>query len=104
VHPAGRFGALRIEDDGKIHAFSEKPQFEDAFVNGGYMVCNYGLFDYLPNDPNMMLERQPMDDLVRDSQLHAYRHEGFWQPMDTYQESQYLNQLWAEGMAPWKVW
>ena len=104
VHPAGRFGALRIEDDGKIHAFSEKPQFEDAFVNGGYMVCDYRLFDYLPNDPNMMLERQPMDNLVRDSQLHAYRHEGFWQPMDTYQESQYLNQLWAEGKAPWKVW
>jgi len=104
VHPAGRFGALRIEDDGKIHAFSEKPQFEDAFVNGGYMVCDYRLFDYLPNDPNMMLERQPMDDLVRDSQLHSYRHEGFWQPMDTYQESQYLNQLWAEGKAPWKVW
>lgn len=104
VHPAGRFGSLRIEDDGKIHAFSEKPQFEDAFVNGGYMVCDYRLFDYLSNDPNMMLERTPMDNLVRDSQLHAYRHEGFWQPMDTYQESQYLNQLWAEGKAPWKVW
>jgi glucose-1-phosphate cytidylyltransferase len=104
VHPAGRFGALRIEDGGKIHAFSEKPQFEDAFVNGGYMVCDYRLFDYLPNDPNMMLERTPMENLVRDSQLHSYRHEGFWQPMDTYQESQYLNQLWAEGKAPWKVW
>jgi glucose-1-phosphate cytidylyltransferase len=52
----------------------------------------------------MMLERQPMDALVRDNQLHAYRHEGFWQPMDTYQESQYLNQLWAEATAPWKVW
>jgi glucose-1-phosphate cytidylyltransferase len=68
------------------------------------MVCEYQLFDYLPNDPKMMLERQPMSDLVRDNQLHAYRHEGFWQPMDTYQESQYLNQLWAEGIAPWKVW
>jgi glucose-1-phosphate cytidylyltransferase len=52
----------------------------------------------------MMLERQPMDNLVRDSQLHAFKHEGFWQPMDTYQESQYLNKLWAEGNAPWKVW
>jgi glucose-1-phosphate cytidylyltransferase len=68
------------------------------------MVCNYGLFDYLSNDPHLMLERQPMDDLVRDNQLHAYRHEGFWQPMDTYQESQYLNQLWSDGKAPWKVW
>jgi glucose-1-phosphate cytidylyltransferase len=104
VHPAGRFGGLRIEDDGKIHAFSEKPQFEDAFVNGGYMVCDHRIFDYLPADPNMMLERKPMDDLVRDSQLHAYRHEGFWQPMDTYQESQHLNKLWADNKAPWKVW
>ena len=93
VHPAGRFGSLRIEDNGKIHAFSEKPQFEDAFVNGGYMVCDYGLFDYLPNDPNMMLERQPMDNLVRDSQLHAFKHEGFWQPMDTLREKHDLEKL-----------
>ena len=104
VHPAGRFGALRIEDDGRICAFSEKPQFEDAYVNGGYMVCSDRLFDYLPDDPQMMLERRPMDDLVRDGQLHAYKHEGFWQPMDTYQESQYLNRLWSENKAPWKLW
>lgn len=104
VHPAGRFGALRIEDAGHIHAFSEKPQFEEAYVNGGYMVCDHRLFDYLPADPAVMLERKPMDDLVRDNQLHAYKHEGFWQPMDTYQESQHLNKLWAEGNAPWKVW
>lgn len=104
VHPAGRFGALRIEDDGSICTFSEKPQFEDAYVNGGYMVCEHRLFDYLPDDPSVMLERQPMDDLVRDGQLHAYKHDGFWQPMDTYQESQYLNRIWAEGNAPWKIW
>jgi glucose-1-phosphate cytidylyltransferase len=104
VHPAGRFGALRIEDNGKIHAFSEKPQFEDAFVNGGYMICEHRMFDYLQNDPNMMLERKPMDDLVKDGQLNAYRHLGFWQPMDTYQESQYLNKLWADNEAPWKIW
>lgn len=104
VHPAGRFGALRIEADGRIHNFSEKPQFEEAYVNGGYMVCDHALFGYLPDDPGVMLERQPMDDLVRDGQLHAFRHESFWQPMDTYQESQHLNKLWAEGRAPWKVW
>jgi glucose-1-phosphate cytidylyltransferase len=104
VHPAGRFGALRIVDDGSIHTFSEKPQFEEAYVNGGYMVCEDKLFDYLPNDPDMMLERNPMDDLVRDGQLNAYKHEGFWQPMDTYQEAQHLNRMWAEGRAPWKVW
>jgi glucose-1-phosphate cytidylyltransferase len=104
VHPASRFGALRIEDDGSIQQFNEKPQFEDAFVNGGYMVCEYRMFDYLPADPAVMLEREPMDALVRDGQLHSYRHEGFWQPMDTYQEAQYLNGLWDRGGAPWKVW
>lgn len=104
VHPAGRFGALRIEDDGGIQTFSEKPQFEEAYVNGGYMVCSSRMFQYLPDDPSIMLERQPMDDLVRDSQLNAYKHEDFWQPMDTYQESQYLNKLWADNEAPWKVW
>lgn len=104
VHPAGRFGAVRIEDDGRIHAFSEKPQFEDAYVNGGYMVCEHGMFDYLPADPSVMLERQPMEFLVRNHQLNAYRHEGWWQPMDTYQEMQHLNAIWDEGNAPWKVW
>lgn len=104
VHPAGRFGALRIEGDGCIHTFNEKPQFDDAHVNGGYMVCEHRLFDYLPDDPSVMLERQPMEKLVDDGQLNAYQHDGFWQPMDTYQETQHLNQLWATGNAPWKVW
>ena len=103
VHPAGRFGALRIKGT-RIQAFSEKPQYEEAYVNGGYMVCDYSMFDYLPRNPSMMLERKPMDNLVRDGQLNAYKHEGFWQPMDTYQEAQYLNKLWASGKAPWKVW
>jgi glucose-1-phosphate cytidylyltransferase len=104
VHPAGRFGTLRIDEAGGIHQFREKPQYEEAYVNGGFMVCEYRMFDYLPNDPKMMLERKPMEDLVRDRQLNSYRHEGFWQPMDTYQETQFLNELWASGRAPWKVW
>ena len=104
VHPAGRFGGLRIEEGGQIHNFTEKPQYEDAFVNGGYMVCDHRMFDYLPLDPLVMLERKPMDDLVRDRELHAYKHEGFWQPMDTYQEMQHLDALWNEGRAPWRVW
>lgn len=104
VHPSGRFGSLRINDEGGIHTFSEKPQFEEAYVNGGYMVCDYRMFEYLPDDPSVMLERDPMSALVNDGQLNAYRHEGFWQPMDTYQEAQHLNQLWSSGTAPWKVW
>jgi glucose-1-phosphate cytidylyltransferase len=104
VHPAGRFGALNIEENNQILTFSEKPQFEEAYVNGGYMVCNYRIFDYLTTDPNVMFERAPMDAIVRDGELNAFRHEGFWQPMDTYQEFQYLNQMWDKGDAPWKVW
>ena len=68
------------------------------------MVCEDRLFDYLQDDPGVMLERKPMTELVRDGQLNAYRHEGVWQPMDTYQEAQHLNKLWAEGKAPWKIW
>ena len=104
VHPSGRFGALQIRADGVINVFSEKPQYEDAYINGGFMVCDYRMFDYLTDDPNMMLERKPMEDLVRDGQLNAYKHEGFWQPMDTYQEYLRLNKLWTDGNAPWKVW
>jgi glucose-1-phosphate cytidylyltransferase len=104
VHPAGRFGSLRIDDKGAIHDFNEKPPFGADYVNGGYMICSHRFFDYLPADPEMMLERKPMNDLVKDGELHSYRHEGFWQPMDTYQEAQFLNGLWADGKAPWKVW
>lgn len=104
VHPAGRFGSLRIARDGRIQTFIEKPQYEEAQVNGGFMACEHRMFDYLPDDPEVMLEQEPMSALVRDRQLHAYRHEGFWQPMDTYQEMQHLNELWSSGRAPWKVW
>ncbi len=104
VHPAGRFGALRIDKNGSIQTFIEKPQFEESYVNGGYMVCDYKIFSYLTNDHNVMLEREPMNNLVQSNQLNAYRHDGFWQPMDTYQEMEYLNNLWRNNKAPWKVW
>lgn len=103
VHPAGRFGELVVEPDGAIHEFAEKPQMERAYVNGGFMICDHRIFKHLPDDPNVMFEREPIESLVRQGELHSYRHEGFWQPMDTYQESQYLNKLWNEGKAPWKV-
>jgi glucose-1-phosphate cytidylyltransferase len=104
VHPAGRFGALRIDKKDSIQTFVEKPQFEESYVNGGYMVCDYKIFDYLTTDPSVMLEREPMINLVKAKQLNAYKHEGFWQPMDTYQEMEYLNKLWRDNNAPWKVW
>jgi len=104
VHPAGRFGNMQIDETGIISRFDEKPQLETTYVNGGYMVCDHRLFDYLPDDPNMMLEREPVNHLLRDGELNSFKHEGFWQPMDTYQEMQYLNGLWKDDKAPWKVW
>jgi glucose-1-phosphate cytidylyltransferase len=104
VHPTGRFGAISLDDDGGISTFEEKPQMENNYVNGGYMVCEYGVFDYFTDDPAIMLEKGPIMNLLRAGQLNSSRHEGFWQPMDTFQEMQYLNQLWNENRAPWKMW
>ncbi|MBC2593449.1 glucose-1-phosphate cytidylyltransferase [Ruficoccus amylovorans] len=103
VHPAGRFGSIGIENDGRIHYFQEKPQVESAYINGGFLVCEHRVFDYLGDD-NIMFEREPITRLVEAGELNAYRHEGWWQPMDTYQESEHLNQLWSSGKAPWKCW
>ncbi len=104
VHPPGRFGELGISTEGLVEGFNEKPQTEVGFINGGYMVCNRRIFDYLPDDPSVMLEAEPMKNLTADGQLGAFRHQGFWQPMDTYAEFGLLNRLWADGKAPWKVW
>jgi glucose-1-phosphate cytidylyltransferase len=104
VHPPGRFGQLSVADGSLVTQFSEKPQAEGGYINGGYMVCNKRMFDYLPEDPGMMLEDSPMRTMTADRQLAVFRHEGFWQPMDTFAEFNYLNKLWTENKAPWKIW
>lgn len=104
TRPPGRFGALSFDDKGGIVHFEEKPAHESTYINAGYMVCDYAMFDYLPDDPHVMLEREPLTRLAQDQQLHSYHHEGFWQPMDTYQEMQYLDRLCREHQAPWKIW
>jgi len=104
VHPPGRFGELALDDSGRVLAFNEKPQIEGGYINGGYMVCHRRIFEYLPDDPIIMLEQGPMRQLAGEGQLAAFRHEGFWQPMDTFQEFTLLNGLWDKGNAPWKVW
>jgi len=104
VHPPGRFGELGVDSDLTIHGFNEKPQAEGGYINGGYMVCHRDIFKYLPDDSRMMLEQEPMRRLTEDRQLEAFPHDGFWQPMDTYQEFTLLNQQWENGTAPWKVW
>lgn len=104
VHPPGRFGELGIEKDGCVNAFNEKPQAEGGLINGGFMVCNRRIFNFLPDDPREMFEREPMKRLTADRELQAFPHLDFWQPMDTFMEFTYLNGLWDAGKAPWKVW
>ena len=101
VHPPGRFGEIQMDNRGRVESFNEKPQTETGYINGGFMVCEQELFDYLPDDPFSMLEEAPLRQLAAKGKLAAYRHEGFWQPMDTYQEFTLLNRLWNSGNAPW---
>jgi glucose-1-phosphate cytidylyltransferase len=101
VHPPGRFGEIRLRPDGRVESFNEKAQTETGYINGGFMVCEPALFDYLPDDPASMLEEGPLRRLASEGKLAAYRHDGFWQPMDTYQEFTLLNRLWDAGRAPW---
>ncbi len=104
VHPPGRFGQLSLRGDATISSFNEKPQTTAGYINGGFMVLSQRIFSYLPDDPTIMLEQQPMQMLAEDAELQAYLHHGFWQPMDTFQEYTMLNQMWSKGTAPWKVW
>lgn len=99
VHPPSRFGGLVIEDD-QVVEFSEKPQSGEAWVNGGFFVFEPAIFDYLKDDETF-LERQPMEALAKDRQLTVYKHDGFWQPMDTLREKHLLQSLWDTGNPPW---
>jgi glucose-1-phosphate cytidylyltransferase len=104
VHPPGRFGELALTPDSTIKSFNEKPQTEGGYINGGYMVCSRKIFKGLTGDSTVMFEQEPLKSLAANGELDAYRHKGFWQPMDTYQEFTLLNKLWESGNAPWKVW
>lgn len=101
VHPTSRFGQLSINTDGSVSDFSEKPM-NDEWINGGFFVFEPDVFDYLSE--SCILEKDVLPVLAREGQLSAFKHDGFWQPMDTYRESQLLNELWSAGKAPWKVW
>ena len=101
--PPGRFGALKINDDSKVQYFQEKPDGDGSWVNGGYFVLNPKVIDRINNDRTVW-EDDPLSSLAKDGELYAFKHHGFWQPMDTLREKILLNKLWSEGKAPWKVW
>jgi len=102
VRPPARFGGLEFNGD-QVVRFSEKPQIGEGWINGGFMVLEPEVLNYIEGDDSIF-ERGPMERLAEDGQLMAYRHEGFWQPMDTLREKQLLEDLWQSGEAPWKVW
>jgi len=104
VQPPGRFGTLELRHEGdRIEEFVEKPRGDGGWVNGGFFVLEPGALDYIAEDSTVW-ERGPMEQLARDGQLAAYRHEGYWQPMDTLRDKMVLEEHWAKGTAPWKVW
>ncbi|HEY1051023.1 MAG TPA: glucose-1-phosphate cytidylyltransferase [Prosthecobacter sp.] len=102
VRPAGRFGELGM-DGLTIQSFREKPEQESSFINGGYMVLDKGVREFLSGD-DCIFEREPLQKLAESGRLKAFCHDGFWQCMDTYREFEMLNRLWDSGKAPWKVW
>ena len=104
VQPAGRFGALDMDQSGRrVNSFQEKPQGDDAWINGGFFVLSPGVGDYIDGD-DCVWEREPVNQLAADGQLASFRHEGFWRAMDTLRDQQYLEELWNGGKAPWKRW
>ena len=104
VKPSGRFGALVINGKDTITSFMEKPKGDGAWINGGFFVCEPQVMDYIADGEKVFFEKEPLDTLAKEGQLHAYKHEGFWQPMDTLREKNYLLSLWQCGQAPWKKW
>lgn len=100
--PPGRFGALQFNGD-KIERFEEKPRGDGSMINGGFFVLSPKVLDYLDNDASVW-EDKPLKELAADDELMAYKHHGFWQPMDTLRDKIHLEELWSDGRAPWKLW
>jgi glucose-1-phosphate cytidylyltransferase len=100
VRPPARFGEM-LFDGSQVTSFAEKPQTSTGWINGGFFVFNKKIFDYLDNGEQTILERAPLENLAKDGQLMAYKHEGFWQCMDTLRDKMYLNELLESGKAPW---
>jgi len=102
--PAGRFGALSIEEDGQVSKFLEKPKGDGNWINAGYFVCEAKVLDYILDGDSSVFEQEPLQNLAKDGEIFTYKHEGFWKPMDSLKDKNDLNELWDTKKAPWKVW
>jgi glucose-1-phosphate cytidylyltransferase len=103
VQPPGRYGAINLASDNTVRAFQEKPQGDNAWINGGFFILEPQIFDLIKGDRTSW-ESDPLQVLASKNQLSAYKHRGFWQPMDTLRDKNHLESLWQSGHAPWKVW
>ena len=103
VQPPGRFGSLQIGTDSAVKGFQEKPKGDGTWINGGFFVLESEVVDRIDSDAPLW-EQEPLRGLAADGQLSAYHHHGFWQPMDTLRDRHHLEELWASGRAPWKLW
>lgn len=104
VQLSGRFGALVIKNDNLITSFMEKPKGEESWINGGFFVCEPEVFDYIQGGDDVIFERAPLENLAKHQQLNAFKHDGFWQPMDTLRDKMELTKLWQNDEAPWAKW
>jgi len=103
VQPAGKFGSLELSSNQEVLGFQEKPKGDGAWVNGGFFVLQPQIFDFISDD-NTIFEQEPLAQLASSGELNAFKHDGFWQPMDSMRDKVKLNELWGAEMAPWKVW
>ena len=103
VQPESRFGVLDMNHDNEVRSFMEKPKGESGWINGGFFVCEPQIFDFIPNDATIW-EREPLEAIAKANQLSAFKHEGFWKPMDSLKDKQDLNRYWEDGKAEWKLW
>ena len=103
TQPKGRFGAIKITENQRVDRFQEKVKGDGGWINGGFFVFQPEIFDYLSDD-NTILENEPLENLSKSGELMAYKHDSFWQPMDTLRDKNYLEELWKSKKAPWKIW
>jgi glucose-1-phosphate cytidylyltransferase len=104
TQPAGRFGALDIDESNQVNVFKEKPKGDGSWINAGYFVCEPKVFDYIMSGDSIVFEQEPLQNIAKEGELMTFKHNGFWKPMDSLKDKNDLNTLWDNNNAPWKVW
>ena len=102
--PQGKFGSLDINSTGDVKGFTEKPAGDGMWINAGFFVCEPEVFDYITEGDSTIFERSPLENIAKNGEMTAYKHSGFWQPMDILRDNKELNSMWDNEQAPWKVW